>query len=88
MERNKMPSITIREVAPDIHQFIRKQGAEHGRSMEEEARYILKWYKDVKTVKAGDFARRVHQLFKEAGGGDDIEFPEQDQVSDSDFLNK
>ena len=75
-----MPSITIREIDPDIHRFIRKQGAEHGRSMEEEARHILRWYKDVKTVKPGDFARHIHQLFKEAGGGEDIVIPEREPL--------
>ena len=56
--------------------------------MEEEARYILQWYKEINTVKAGDFARRIHQVFKESGGGDDIDIPEQDRVPDSDFLNE
>ena len=82
-----MPSITIRQIDPDLHHYIRQEGANHGRSMEEQARYILTWYKQANTVKAGDFARRVHHLFKEAGGGDDVIIPKQDPVPDSGFLD-
>ncbi|HWS76169.1 MAG TPA: plasmid stabilization protein, partial [Quisquiliibacterium sp.] len=38
-----MASITIRNLEDDIDQRLRARAAEHGRSMEEEAREILRW---------------------------------------------
>ena len=38
-----MASITIRNLEDDIERRLRARAAEHGRSMEEEAREILRW---------------------------------------------
>lgn len=80
--KEKMPSITIRNLEPEIHRFIKQEGASHGRSMEEEARYILRLYKKTHTASPEQMARRIHQIFKEVGGGDDIVLPKREKVPD------
>ena len=70
-----MASITVRNLDDDVKHKLRVRAAEHGRSMEAEAREIL-------TLAVGDSATprealetRSHNRFK-AIGGVDLELPE------------
>ena len=67
-----MPTLTIRNIEPSVHKFLRKQAAEHGRSMEAEVREILKQNMQDKQDKPGDIARQIHGIFAKIGGGDDL----------------
>lgn len=64
-----MASITIRNLDDDVKRRLRVRAAEHGRSMEEEAREILR------QVVAGpgapkNLGREIHERFAAAGGVD------------------
>ena len=72
MSKTKMPTLTIRNVATSVHKFLRKQAAEHGRSMEAEVREILKQDMKNKQDKPSDIARQIHTIFAKIGGGDDL----------------
>lgn len=69
-----MASITIRNIDERVKRDLRKQAADHGRSLEAEAREILKsgvQKKDAKQARdetAGDLFRRIHERFKAIGG--------------------
>ena len=69
-----MASITIRNLDDDVKARLRLAAARHGRSMEEEARRILK-----NALLADDneygLGTRIHKLFADLGG---FEIPERD----------
>ena len=75
-----MPTLTIRNVDTSVHNFLRKQAAEHGNSMEAEVREILKKTMEQSQTRPIDAAQRIHALFSEIGGGDDLvdALPERD----------
>ena len=67
-----MATITIRNLDDSVKQQLRVKAASHNRSMEEEARIILR--NAVHTDKeTGGIGSRIHRRFKEAGG---INMPE------------
>ena len=62
-----MASITIRNLDDSLKHRLRVQAAEHGRSMEEEAREILR--KAVgKAVTHGNLGEAIHRRFAALGG--------------------
>ena len=67
-----MSSITIRNLDPAIKERLRVRAAEHGQSMEAEARRIL-----TEAVGAGDrtpnLAEAIRRRFAPFGGVDDLE---------------
>ena len=67
-----MPTLTIRNIENELHAFLRKQAAEHGRSMEAEVRDILKQNMKSRQRKPGEIARQIHEIFAKAGGADDL----------------
>ncbi len=69
-----MASITIRNLDEDTKRQLRIRAAEKGRSMEEEARDALVRLYGSPAVKKG-LGTYIHELFKEVGGGDDLEIP-------------
>jgi antitoxin FitA len=77
-----MASITIRNLDERVKRDLRKQAADHGRSLEAEAREILKSGVHTKGVRPGeaetgaDLFRRIHERFK-ALGGVELELPER-----------
>lgn len=62
-----MASITIRRLDDDVKARLRLRAAEHGRSMEEEARTILREALRGKAEPA-NLARFVHECFAPFGG--------------------
>ena len=64
-----MASITIRNLDDDVKRRLRVRAAEHGRSMEEEAREILR---HVVGLPSGpkNLGRAIHERFVAAGGVD------------------
>jgi plasmid stability protein len=74
-----MSSITIRKLDPAVKERLRIRAAEHGRSMEAEARDILReglGSTDSEETVA-EFFRRIHARFA-ALGGVDLELPSRD----------
>lgn len=72
-----MPNLTIRNIDEATKANLRKSAAEHGRSMEEEARRILKSFLLRQKSKEG-IGTRISRRFKAAGG---VELPEPSRHS-------
>ncbi len=69
-----MSTLTIRNLEPGIKEKLRLAAAEHGRSMEEEVRTILR---NVLTQPAvtGGLGSRIHARFAALGGAADVSLP-------------
>ena len=67
-----MASMTIRNLDDSIKRRLRVRAAEHGKSMEEEAREILRAALSQEEDGSQCLARRVNQRFAEVGG---VELP-------------
>ena len=63
-----MASITIRNLDNEVKTKLRVQAADNGRSMEEEARLILRDAVGREDVPAKGLGTAVHELFKPFGG--------------------
>ena len=63
-----MASITVRKIEDELKQRLRMRAAEHGRSMEEEARSILRSALGWEAVPEKDLGTAIHELFKPFGG--------------------
>jgi len=64
-----MGAITIRNIDEQLKRELRKQAAAHERSMEEEAREILRRGVNSAAAKAaGGLGTRMHEQFKALGG--------------------
>jgi plasmid stability protein len=63
-----MASITIRKLEDDVKSRLRVRAATHGRSMEEEAREILKQAVAYQTKPVADLARRIRRHIDPLGG--------------------
>ena len=74
-----MTSITIRNLDDALKRRLRLQAAEHGRSMEEEARDILRSALNRKPAPAAKVGTAIRALF-EPMGGVDLEFPERQPI--------
>lgn len=64
-----MGSITIRNLDDDVKRRLRVRAAEHGRSMEEEAREILRQVV-TRPTQLCDLGQSIHGRFAEVGGID------------------
>ena len=64
-----MASMTIRNLSDDLKQRLRIQAAEHGHSMEEEARIILRAAL-IEHAPPANLARAIHDRFAPLGGVD------------------
>jgi plasmid stability protein len=64
-----MGSITIRNLDDDVKRRLRVRAAEHGRSMEEEAREILRQVV-TRPTSLHDLGQSIHARFAEVGGID------------------
>jgi plasmid stability protein len=67
-----MGSITIRNLDDDVKRRLRVRAAEHGRSMEEEAREILRQVV-TRPTPLSDLGQSIHARFAGVGG---IDLPE------------
>lgn len=65
-----MASITIRTLDDDLKRHLRMRAAQNGRSMEQEAREILRAALSGDDAPSGGLAQRIHQRFAEIGGVD------------------
>ena len=63
-----MASITVRNLEEGLKRRLRIQAAENGRSMEQEARAILRSALDQETSKGKDLASAIRARFEPLGG--------------------
>ena len=74
-----MASITIRNLDDDVKTRLRVRAAENGRSMEEEARVILREAVGREEVPAKGLGTAIHELFKPFGGVE-LELPPRESM--------
>jgi plasmid stability protein len=70
--------LTIRNLDDEVKRRLRSRAAEHGCSMEEEARRILGQVLSGKTPEKG-LASRIHQSVMNTTGGIELELPTRSQ---------
>lgn len=69
-----MGTLTIRNLEPGIKDKLRLAAAEHGRSMEEEVRTILRNVLCQPAV-SGGLGSRIHARFAALGGAPELDLP-------------
>ena len=74
-----MATITIRQLDEKTKARLRVRAAHHGRSMEEEAREILRSALSVSPAAEGDLAAAIRKRFA-AFGGVELEVPRRDEL--------
>ena len=74
-----MASITVRNLEEDLKRRLRIRAAEHGRSMEQEAREILKEALDTGRPAEKDLAGAIRARFAPFGGVD-LELPSREPM--------
>lgn len=62
-----MASITVRSLDEDLKRRLRIRAAENGRSMEQEAREILRAALDQEVAPARNLGSAIHELFRPFG---------------------
>jgi plasmid stability protein len=78
-----MSSITIRNLDPAVKERLRVRAAEHGHSMEAEARRILQTtLKGSVRPPALNLYERIRARFAPLGGADDLEIPPREPGRD------
>ena len=76
-----MASMTIRNLSDDIKQRLRIRAAEHGHSMEEEARAILCAALTEDAVPPVSLSRAIHDRFAPLGGVE-LDIPPREPIRD------
>ena len=76
-----MASITVRNLDDGLKRRLRIRAAENGRSMEQEARDILRAALEVEATPAKNLGTAIHELFR-AYGGVDLEIPPRQPMRD------
>ena len=76
-----MASITIRNLDDEVKTRLRVRAADNGRSMEEEARIILRDAVDPEVSPANGLGTAIHELFKPFGGVE-LELPPREPMRD------
>ena len=71
-----MASLTIRQIDDNLKSQLRLRAAANNNSMEAEARSILRQALTKPSVEQYGFATRARQLVEAAGGGFDLELPD------------
>ena len=74
-----MASITIRNLDDDVKTGLRMRAAANGRSMEEEARRILREAVGREAMPAKGLGTAIHELFKPFGGVE-LELPPREPM--------
>ena len=74
-----MASMTIRNLDDSLKRRLRIRAAEHGKSMEEEAREILRAALSQEGAESQSLSSRIHRRFAEVGGVD-LRLPEREPV--------
>ena len=80
-----MTSITIRNLDDALKQRLRVRAATHGRSMEEEARNILRTSLNQEAAQPTNLAAAIRALFSPLGGVDLPEVPREPMREPPDF---
>jgi plasmid stability protein len=80
-----MASITIRKLEQDTKRRLKIRAAMNGRSMEQEAREILKSALARTSKKKSNLAERVHEIFGPLGGVELERLP-REAIRDPDWL--
>jgi plasmid stability protein len=70
-----MSSITIRNLDPSVKERLRVRAAEHGTSMEAEARRILQITLEPPRLPGLNLYERIRARFEPLGGADDLDLP-------------
>ena len=65
-----MATLTLRKVDDETHALLRRRASQNGRSMEEEARTILKAAVNPGVSRGEGLGTMIHKLFKPMGGGE------------------
>ena len=73
-----MATITIRNLDDSVKARLRVRAARHDRSMEEEARLILKEALDLGDADAEGLGTRIRRRFQAAGGAD-LQLPDRSE---------
>jgi plasmid stability protein len=76
-----MASLTIRNLDDPLKTRLRIQAAVHGRSMEEEARTILRAALNREAPRHGNLAAAIRACFTQSGGVD-LELPPREAMRD------
>ena len=74
-----MASITVRNLDDSLKRRLRIRAAENGRSMEQEARDILKAALDEEAAPARNLGTAIHELFRPYGGVE-LEAPDREPM--------
>lgn len=74
-----MASITVRNLDEGLKRRLRIRAAENGRSMEQEARDILRSVLDEEAAPARKLGTALHELFKPLGGVE-LELPSREPM--------
>ena len=74
-----MASITVRNIDDGLKRRLRIRAAENGRSMEQEAREILREALDEEAAPTGNLGTLIHERFKRFGGVD-LELPPREPM--------
>jgi len=74
-----MATLTIRQLDEKTKTRLRVRAAHHGRSMEKEAREILRSTLTATSTVKGNLAETIHRLFAEFGGLE-FELPRRDTM--------
>jgi plasmid stability protein len=82
-----MASITIRNLDDELKKRLRIRAAEHGRSMEEEARQILSDGLADRYRRGADLVRAIREIV-EPIGGIDLELPPREPIRDPPGFNE
>jgi plasmid stability protein len=77
-----MATLTIRQLDEKTKTRLRVRAAHHGRSMEEEAREILRLALTASTPAKGNLAKIIHRRFA-ALGGLELALPPRDAIRES-----
>jgi plasmid stability protein len=77
-----MSSITIRNLDPALKERLRVRAAEHGHSMEAEARGIIAAAVGTRGTRDLNLAEAIRRRFASLGGADDLEVPPREPSHD------
>lgn len=79
---NAMSGITIRNLDDGLKRRLRLRAAERNRSMEEEARDILRCALALQSIPGDNLADRIRRRVDALGGGVDLEIPPRGPLPD------
>ena len=70
-----MPTLTVRNIEPELHDFLRQEAARHGRSMEAEVRALLRARMAAEGRSPRDLAAAIRARFADLDGAWDGDLP-------------